>query len=32
MKACEEELREVKLIGPKTAARIREVVCSEYKG
>jgi ERCC4-related helicase len=31
MKADIEELRKVKLIGPKTAARIREVIGSPYK-
>lgn len=32
MKADTEELRKVKSIGPKTAARIREVIGSPYKG
>ncbi len=32
MKAETEELKKVKLIGPKTAARIREIVTSQYKG
>ena len=32
MKADTEELKKVKLIGPKTAARIREVLESPYKG
>ena len=32
MKANIEELRKVKLIGPKTAAKIREVLESPYKG
>jgi len=32
MKADTEELRKVKSIGPKTAARIREVIQSPYKG
>ena len=32
MKANTEELRKVKLIGPKTAAKIREVLESPYKG
>ena len=32
MKAEYEELRKVRNIGPKTAARIREVVSAEYKG
>ncbi len=32
MKANTEELRKVKLIGPKAAARIREVLESPYKG
>jgi Fanconi anemia group M protein len=31
MKASYEELLEVNNIGPKTAARIREIVGSEYK-
>ncbi|MDK2892898.1 DEAD/DEAH box helicase [Methanohalophilus sp.] len=31
MSASEEELRKVKLIGPKTAAKIKEIVSSEYK-
>jgi Fanconi anemia group M protein len=32
MRANAEELRKVKLIGPKTAARIREILESPYKG
>ena len=32
MRADMEELKKVKLIGPKTAARIREVLESQYKG
>jgi Fanconi anemia group M protein len=32
MRADAEELRKVKLIGPKTAARIREILESPYKG
>ncbi|HWR24920.1 MAG TPA: DEAD/DEAH box helicase [Methanosarcina sp.] len=32
MRANTEELRKVKLIGPKTAARIREILESPYKG
>ncbi|MDI9394746.1 MAG: DEAD/DEAH box helicase [Euryarchaeota archaeon] len=32
MQADMEELKKVKLIGPKTAARIREVLESQYKG
>ncbi|MCQ1536018.1 DEAD/DEAH box helicase [Methanosarcina sp. KYL-1] len=32
MKADIEELKKVKLIGPKTAAKIREIVASPYKG
>ena len=32
MQASREELREVELVGPKTADRIREVVGGEYKG
>lgn len=32
MTADTEELQKVKLIGPKTAARIREIVTSQYKG
>ena len=30
--ATEEELKEVELVGPKTAERIRELVGGEYKG
>ncbi len=32
MNADTEELQKIKLIGPKTAARIREIVTSQYKG
>jgi len=32
MTAPEEELREVALVGPKIAERIRELVGGEYKG
>lgn len=31
MSATEEELQKVKLIGPKTAAKIKEIVAGEYK-
>lgn len=32
MSAPEEELRQVRLVGPKTATRIKELVAGEYKG